>query len=102
MRRTELFPAAKGMVANVAMLAGSPHSPTGRHQLYRCHLCGDPFCGSLTADVRFFADRVVWSRIGLERYDYSAERWELAARRDPPGFAFDIGSYRRELGNPRD
>jgi hypothetical protein len=96
-RLTELFPGAKGMVANISLLDGSPQTPTGRHQLYMCHLCGDPWCGSLTADVRFLADRVVWSRIGLERYDEPAGRWELAARRDPAGFAFELESYRRTM-----
>jgi hypothetical protein len=96
-RLTELFPAAQGMLANISLLDGSPQTPTGRHQLYMCHLCADPWCGSLTADVRFLADRVVWSRIGLERYDEPAGRWELAARRDPAGFAFELGSYRRAM-----
>ena len=95
---TDLFPGAKLKIAKIGgLLHGSRDTPSGRTQLFMCHVCGDPLCGSLTADVRFFPDRVVWSRIGFESYDDEADRWELAARRDPAGFAFDLESYRREL-----
>jgi hypothetical protein len=65
-----------------------------------CHLCGgDDYEASITADLDVGAERVIWSRIGLETYDYSPEGWELDLRRGPAGFVFDAEEYRRVLSD---
>ena len=80
--------------------SGVANTPTGRARLYVCHLCGgDDYEPSLTADLHLGAQRVIWSRIGLETYNYTPEGWELDVRRGPPGFAFDAEEYRRVLSD---
>ena len=76
------------------------NTPTVRSRLYVCHLCGgDDYEASITADLDVGADRVIWSRIGLETYDYSPEGWSLDLRRGPAGFAFDAQEYRRAFSD---
>ncbi len=78
------------------LLNGMPDTPTGRSRLYVCHLCGgDDYEACLTADVRVGEERVIWSRIGLEQYNYTPEGHELNLRNGPDGFAFDAQAYRR-------
>jgi hypothetical protein len=89
------WPAAGDWVA--PLLSGVPETVTGRSRLYVCHLCGGYDEPSLTADVQAGADRVIWSRIGLEMYDYSPDGWSLDLRRGPAGFAFDAQEYRHVL-----
>ncbi len=73
-----------------ALLTGASDTPTGRCLLYG----DDPYDASLTAEVRVGPERVIWSRIGIETFDWTPERWELNARHGPAGFAFDIHEYR--------
>lgn len=76
----------------------SPQTPTGRCRLYVCPLCGgDDYEAALTADVHATQERVIWSRIGLEIYEYTPEGWEVNLRGGPSGFAFDAREYRRAL-----
>jgi len=80
--------------------SGVANTPTGRSRLYVCHLCGgDDYEPCLTADLDVGAERVIWSRIGLEEYDYSTEAWVLDVRRGPAGFVFDAESYLKALSN---
>jgi Cysteine-rich CPCC len=77
------------------LLEGRPETPTGRSRLYVCPLCGgDDYETSLSAEVHAGDERVIWSRIGLEQYNYSPEGWELDVRTGPAGFAFDANEYR--------
>jgi hypothetical protein len=77
---------------------GSPQTPTGRTRLYVCPLCGgDDYEISVTADVHVSEDRVIWSRIGRETYNYMPEGWELNLRSGPVGFAFDAREYEQAL-----
>jgi hypothetical protein len=107
----ELFPAARGLRAAIgpwpadrdwsaALRSGEVETPTGRCRLYVCPLCGgDDYEPQVTADVEVRSDAVIWSRIGLESYDYDLEGWELDLRRRPAGFAFDAAAYRRAFAN---
>ena len=52
---------------------------------------------SPTADVHVSEDRVIWSRIGRETYNYMPEGWELNLRSGPVGFAFDAREYEQAL-----
>ena len=82
--------------------SGVSDTPTRRTRLYVCHLCGgDDYEACLTADVKVGGECVIWSRIGLETYDYSEEGWSLDLRRGPAGFAFDAEEYRRVLSDAR-
>jgi hypothetical protein len=79
---------------------GSAETLSGRSRLYVCPQCGgDAHEPALTADVIFTEDRVIWSRIGLERYAYACEGWELDLRGGPAGFAFDRRDYHRAFEN---
>ncbi|HZO93728.1 MAG TPA: CPCC family cysteine-rich protein [Candidatus Baltobacteraceae bacterium] len=113
-RMRDLYPAARGLKAALgpwrtrrdpaaALRAGAPETPTKRTRLYVCALCGgDDYEESLTADVTSSGDRVIWSRLGSERYvDEEPERWRLDVRAGPDGFAFDAEAYRRTLSDPR-
>lgn len=76
------------------LLEGTPETPTGRSRLYVCHLCGGEYEPAITAEIRVGDERVIWSRIGLEEYNYTPEGWELDLRTGPAGFAFDAREYR--------
>ena len=84
-----------------ALLSGEPVTPTGRSRLYVCHLCGGDDEPALTADLHVGAERVIWSRIGLESRDVDAANPSLDLRRGPAGFAFDAAEYRRALAAAR-
>jgi cysteine-rich CPCC protein len=80
--------------------SGVPNTPTRRSRLYVCHLCGgDDYEACLSADLKVGAERVIWSRIGLETYGYSPEGWKLDVRRGPAGFAFEAEQYRHVLAD---
>jgi hypothetical protein len=94
----ELF--SSGVWNLKAAIGRSPtaKTPTGRTRLYVCPLCGgDDYEACTTADLHVGAERVIWSRIGLETYDYSTGGWELDIRGGPAGFAFDAEEYRTAL-----
>jgi hypothetical protein len=75
--------------------SGMTGTPAGRRRLYVCSLCGgDDYEASLTADVHVIEDRVIWSRIGIETYQYELGVWTVNLRRGPAGFAFDARLYR--------
>ncbi|HEX3462966.1 MAG TPA: CPCC family cysteine-rich protein [Candidatus Elarobacter sp.] len=88
------WPAPGDWSANLVS-GGRSETPTGRTRLYVCHLCGgDDYEPALTAAVRVGDERVIWSRIGLEEYEYSSEGWQVNLRNGPAGFAFDARDYR--------
>ena len=87
------------------LISGAAETRTARTRLYVCPLCGgDDYEATLTADVHVAAERVIWSRVGLETCEISAEapdRWHLDLRRGPAGFAFDAREYRRALSEAK-
>ena len=55
---------------NVFRLKEKSELITGRTMIYVCPECGDIDCGAITAVIKDYGDRIIWSEFGYET-DYS-------------------------------
>ena len=53
-------------ILNVFRLKEKPQLATGRAMIYVCPECGDIDCGAITATIKDFGDRIIWSDFGYE------------------------------------
>lgn len=53
-------------ILNVFRLKEKSQLSTGRIILYVCPECGDIDCGAITASVKDYGDRIIWSEFGYE------------------------------------
>jgi hypothetical protein len=56
-------------ILNVFRLKEKSQLESGRVMIYVCPECGDIGCGAITATIRDFGDRIIWSDFGYEN-DY--------------------------------
>lgn len=53
-------------ILNVFRLKEKSQLTTGRVMIYVCPECGDIDCGAITAIIKDFGDRIIWSDFGYE------------------------------------
>jgi hypothetical protein len=76
-------------ILNVFRLKEKSQIASGRVMLYVCPECGDIDCGAITASIKDYGDRIIWSDFGFETdYNGRTETYEKIQ-----AIEFDRASY---------